>query len=443
MPPVDVLLATDGQDRGARFGLLGTEATIGRGPVMDLVLTDPRVSRRHAMLRMDGGRLLVEDLGSTAGTLVNGHPVTEPTVLARGDRLRLGDTELTVVWTPGHSPAGPPAPPETSPTPVPHAPAAVPDPAAAHPPARPAPGAIELRADGARPARRQVGWGVVLAAGALVAALLATIAITQPALSGPAGTVSIWGMEIAGLRALVLCAGIGAVALAAAWLACEADAGRAGGRAPLAAAACGWGGLVTGTPLFVGAAATPGYEAASGLGAMAFAGIAFAACGVARLALIAGPRRGPRPGRPDREELLVGAGALGGLCMAAAGPMTWVSRGGIDIGGFDDTIATGRWIVPFGLTVAAACVIAALTGHLVDRRTTLPVAGAAGALAGAGLTFAVAAGISLSEDIAGSGLTLALTGGALATSVTVGGLFMLLARETDPDHAPAERHNLQ
>ncbi|MBJ7456107.1 MAG: FHA domain-containing protein, partial [Thermoleophilia bacterium] len=98
--PVDVLRVTGGQDHGARFGLRGSSATIGRGPVMDIVLTDPRVAHLHARVRVDGPRLLIEDLSPEGATLVNGVVADGPTALAPGDRITLGATELTVAWTP-------------------------------------------------------------------------------------------------------------------------------------------------------------------------------------------------------------------------------------------------------------------------------------------------------------------------------------------------------
>ncbi|HEY2267226.1 MAG TPA: FHA domain-containing protein, partial [Streptosporangiaceae bacterium] len=48
----------------------GTEYRIGRDPAADIVLTDARVSWRHAVLRADGQSWVLEDLGSTNGTYV-------------------------------------------------------------------------------------------------------------------------------------------------------------------------------------------------------------------------------------------------------------------------------------------------------------------------------------------------------------------------------------
>jgi hypothetical protein len=74
----------------------GTALTIGRSPDNDLVLADGRVSRHHARISSRAGRLVLTDLGSTNGTLVNGARVTE-IVLGFGDELAMGTTRIDVV----------------------------------------------------------------------------------------------------------------------------------------------------------------------------------------------------------------------------------------------------------------------------------------------------------------------------------------------------------
>jgi len=78
----------------------------------DLVLDDPGVSRRHARVLTDAGALVVEDLGSSNGTYVNGQRITGPVEVASGDELQLGGTVLgfeggtsaTAVMPPGAPP---------------------------------------------------------------------------------------------------------------------------------------------------------------------------------------------------------------------------------------------------------------------------------------------------------------------------------------------------
>lgn len=69
---------------------------IGRGRDCQLVLDDPLVSRRHAVVFADGDRVTVEDLSSRNGTLVNGERIEAPTVLSAGDRVSIGAHQLVL-----------------------------------------------------------------------------------------------------------------------------------------------------------------------------------------------------------------------------------------------------------------------------------------------------------------------------------------------------------
>jgi hypothetical protein len=70
-----------------RIPMTGAPIGIGRAPECELVLKDSRASRRHARLAARDGVLVLTDLGSTNGTRVNGHRVTE-VVLGAGDRAQ-------------------------------------------------------------------------------------------------------------------------------------------------------------------------------------------------------------------------------------------------------------------------------------------------------------------------------------------------------------------
>jgi two-component system, NtrC family, response regulator HydG len=86
-----------------------TRSYLGKSPISDLCLSDLRVSRRHLALEVAGKQLLVEDLGSTNGTFVNGLQVRSA-FLNGGETLRLGDTSITVhAHTDGSAPKLPDA----------------------------------------------------------------------------------------------------------------------------------------------------------------------------------------------------------------------------------------------------------------------------------------------------------------------------------------------
>ncbi|MCX8007764.1 MAG: FHA domain-containing protein [Coriobacteriia bacterium] len=70
---------------------------IGRSPDADLVIADEFVSAVHARVTPDGSSVLVEDLGSTNGTLLDGQPVTRPLHGKVGSRIALGQNEIAVV----------------------------------------------------------------------------------------------------------------------------------------------------------------------------------------------------------------------------------------------------------------------------------------------------------------------------------------------------------
>jgi len=69
-------------------------ATLGRGDV-EIRLEDPFASTRHARIERQGSVLVLEDLGSTNGTYLNDEPLNGPQPLHHGDRIRIGDAELT------------------------------------------------------------------------------------------------------------------------------------------------------------------------------------------------------------------------------------------------------------------------------------------------------------------------------------------------------------
>ncbi len=88
------LVFEGGPRSGQSHALRGNKLRVGALDENDIVLNSPTVSRFHAQLRVRGGRLEVEDLGSRNGTFVNGTPIRVPVELQSGDRVRFGDLEM-------------------------------------------------------------------------------------------------------------------------------------------------------------------------------------------------------------------------------------------------------------------------------------------------------------------------------------------------------------
>jgi pSer/pThr/pTyr-binding forkhead associated (FHA) protein len=74
---------------------LDREMSFGRAGC-DVTLDEPEVSRRHFVLRPKGADVQVEDLGSSNGTFVNGHRITETVSVQDEDVIRVGTSELVV-----------------------------------------------------------------------------------------------------------------------------------------------------------------------------------------------------------------------------------------------------------------------------------------------------------------------------------------------------------
>jgi S1-C subfamily serine protease/pSer/pThr/pTyr-binding forkhead associated (FHA) protein len=91
------LLVRTGPDAG-RAAVLPEDGLlrVGRGPDQDLVLTDPRVSNRHAELHRRGDEVTIEDVGSANGTLVDGEPLDGRHALRTGAEIQLGETVVVL-----------------------------------------------------------------------------------------------------------------------------------------------------------------------------------------------------------------------------------------------------------------------------------------------------------------------------------------------------------
>ncbi len=75
---------------------VGQSMVLGRAPTADVVLVTPNVSQFHARISREEAGMMVEDLGSTNGTWLNGVKVTSKTLLDPADDLRLGPHRVEV-----------------------------------------------------------------------------------------------------------------------------------------------------------------------------------------------------------------------------------------------------------------------------------------------------------------------------------------------------------
>ncbi|HEY4575880.1 MAG TPA: FHA domain-containing protein [Thermoanaerobaculia bacterium] len=118
--PDSALVIHEGPGAGSEHPVDG-ELILGREQgSADLVIDDPGVSRRHARVLSDAGGVIVEDLGSSNGTYVNGQRISGPVELGAGDEVQVGATIMgveggtaaTALMPPGAPPTEtPPGPP--------------------------------------------------------------------------------------------------------------------------------------------------------------------------------------------------------------------------------------------------------------------------------------------------------------------------------------------
>ena len=118
MPPDDsALVIHEGAGAGSEH-LVDGELILGREhPTADLVIPDPGVSRRHARVLPHNGTVIVEDLGSSNGTFLNGRRITGPIELGTGDELQVGDTVVGLRRTAAPAPSRGPTPRRLAPPP--------------------------------------------------------------------------------------------------------------------------------------------------------------------------------------------------------------------------------------------------------------------------------------------------------------------------------------
>lgn len=90
-----VLRWTDPSTGEASHHVFTPPLSIGRGQENDLVLPGERVSRKHAIIRMEGDNIVIEDQGATNGVIIQGTR-QDKAVLEPGDLVQIGQYKLTL-----------------------------------------------------------------------------------------------------------------------------------------------------------------------------------------------------------------------------------------------------------------------------------------------------------------------------------------------------------
>ena len=203
------LVVSQGPQPGQTFMLDRDVLTVGRDPSNSIMITDPQVSRQHARITRQSGVMVIEDLGSTNGTYINGMRLTAPHALVNGDAVGLGEAVTLTYYgamqtttdtaraqpgaapqsyTPRTAPAQPPryappnAPPAAAAQPPSYAPPAPATPPqasatyAASPGAEPSYGVPEPAYEEKRPNRTK--QGLLLGCGCLVLVVIAACVLT-------------------------------------------------------------------------------------------------------------------------------------------------------------------------------------------------------------------------------------------------------------------------
>jgi len=85
------LVMRSGPTVGAIYLLEGESISVGRDASNTIQINDAEMSRRHARLQFQGGKYVIEDVGSTNGTHVNGQRLSAPHVLKTGDVVSFGE----------------------------------------------------------------------------------------------------------------------------------------------------------------------------------------------------------------------------------------------------------------------------------------------------------------------------------------------------------------
>ena len=89
----------DNDEKGRKLYILGAgESTLGRSNKCDLIIGDKTVSRKHAVIIVDGKKVILKDMGGRNGTRLNQRQVNEAE-LKSNDTISIGMVILRFYWS--------------------------------------------------------------------------------------------------------------------------------------------------------------------------------------------------------------------------------------------------------------------------------------------------------------------------------------------------------
>lgn len=89
------LIITSGQNKGTTYKLDKLPMSVGREVQRDIQIMDPKVSRKHFVLKKDGENTVLVASEPKNGVWINGKKIEAETMLKDSDRIIVGETELT------------------------------------------------------------------------------------------------------------------------------------------------------------------------------------------------------------------------------------------------------------------------------------------------------------------------------------------------------------
>lgn len=85
-----------GPNAGTSFPLVSGENVIGRDPRAEISIDSPDLSRRHARVQVTNDAVILEDLGSKNGVIIDGKAIQGTSAVGHGARFQLGDLVFEV-----------------------------------------------------------------------------------------------------------------------------------------------------------------------------------------------------------------------------------------------------------------------------------------------------------------------------------------------------------